>query len=134
MPGYKLILEVVDVKGFCPFYEKGSRISFCEPAILKEESDGLCYGALLTFGPFYRPLVRGVSPRELGLGDGYFACHAPPLNSPEAHGTVFFKIRQVPVDETPEDLWMKDLEERGIAGDKETINRRYWPENPDKPD
>ena len=36
MPNCKVILEVVDVKGFCPFYKTGSKITFCEPAILKE--------------------------------------------------------------------------------------------------
>lgn len=133
MPNCKLILEVVDVKGFCPFYKKGSKITFCEPAILKEESDELCYGALLSFGPFYRPLVRGMCPEELGLGDGYVSCHAPPLVIPEAHGTVFFKIKQIPVEETPEDVWIQDLEKKGITGDMETIQRKFWPKNPDKP-
>jgi hypothetical protein len=130
---YKLILECVDVKGFCPVYRKGSKITFCEPIIVMKETDAICVGALLAFGPFYRPLVRGISPKDLGLGEGYIACHAPPLVMPEAHGTVFFKIKQVPVEETPEDVWLKEMEKKGIRGDKEVIKREFWPEKPDKP-
>jgi hypothetical protein len=52
---------------------------------------------------------------------------------PEAHGTVFFKIKQISVEKTPEDLWINDLEEKGILGDTETIKRKFWPENPDQP-
>jgi len=89
------------------------------------ETDVVCFAAVLTFAPFYRPLVRGIKPEELGLTKGYVTCHAPPLTRPEAHGTVFFKIRQIPVEETIEDKWMKDLEDQGVRGCREIIKEKF---------
>jgi hypothetical protein len=133
LPGYKVVLECESVKGFCPFYKKGDRVTFVEPGIVMGETDAICFGGMLTFAPFYRPLIRGIKPEELGLTDRIVTCHAPPLNRPETHATVFFKIKQIPVDETIEDKWIKDLERKGIRGDPEVINRRFWPKDPDKP-
>ncbi len=133
MPGYKVTLECESVKGFCPFYKKGHRVTFVEPGIVMEETDAICFGAVLTFAPFYRPLVRGIKPEELGLSKRLITCHSHPLNRPEAHGTVFFKIKQVPVQETIEDKWMKDLGEKGVLGDKEVIKRSFWPKDADIP-
>jgi len=137
MPGYKVVLECTSVQGFCPFYKKGSKITFVEPGIVMEETDALCYAAILNFGPWYRPLVRGISPKAIGLikndGDAYFACHAPPLGevpAEAAHGTVFFRIKQISIKETIEDKWIKELEEKGIGFPPK---REFWPETIDKP-
>jgi len=131
MPGYKVVLECESVKGFCPFYKKGYKVTFVEPGIVMEETDAICFAAVLTFAPFYRPLVRGIKPEKLGLTKGYITCHAPPLTRPEAHGTVFFKIKQIPVEETIEDKWVKDLEKEGVKGDREVIRRKFWPKKED---
>ncbi len=137
MPGYKVVLECASVKGFCPFYKKGDKITFVEPGIVMEETDAICYAFILNFGPWYRPLVRGITPKELGLTkneeEGYIACHAPPLGEvPEgaAHGTVFFKIKQIPIEETIEDKWVKDLLEKGVGFPPK---REFWPEDTEKP-
>lgn len=133
MTGCKVILECESVKGFCPFYKKGSKITFVEPGIVMEETDSLCFAAVLTFAPFYRPLIRGISPEELGLNEGYVTCHAPPLVRPETHGTAFFKIKQIPIEDTIEDKWLRDLEEKGVRGDRETIKKKFWPKDADTP-
>lgn len=133
MVNCKVVLECESIKGFCPFYKKGSRVTFVEPGIVMEETDAVCFAAVLTFAPFYRPLIRGIKPEDLGLTEGYVTCHAPPLVRPETHGTAFFRIRQTPIEETIEDKWLKGLEADGVRGDKETIKREYWPRDPDKP-
>ena len=133
MPGCKLVLECISVKGFCPIYEVGDKVTFEEPRLVIEETDEYCIGGLTSILPFYRPLVRGISPQELGLTEGIVACHAAALDRPAAHGTVFFKIKQIPLTETFEDRWDKDLERKGIKGDTSVIRREHWPKDPDKP-
>jgi uncharacterized repeat protein (TIGR04076 family) len=133
MTGCRVILECTSVKGFCPFYHEGDKISFEEPGIVMEETDAICFAAILTFAPFYRPLIRGISPEEMGLTQRLITCHAAPLNRPDSHGTVFFEIHQIPVDETIEDKWMDDLSKQGIRGENEVIKRKYWPDQPTTP-
>jgi hypothetical protein len=134
MPGCKVVFECVSVKGFCPKYKKGDKVTFQEPSIVMEETDSICFGAVCTFAPYYRPLIRGIRPEELGLTQGIVTCHAPPLVVPEAHGTAFFKIKQTPIVGPDEDeKFMKWLEEKGLKGDKEVIKKEFWPKDPDVP-
>jgi uncharacterized repeat protein (TIGR04076 family) len=133
MTGCRVVLECKSVKGFCPFYHEGDKISFEEPGIIMEETDAICFAAVLTFAPFYRPLIRGIPPEDMGLTQRIITCHAAPLNRPDSHGTVFFKIHQIPVDETIEDKWMNELSEQGIRGDLDVIKPKYWPDHPNTP-
>ena len=120
----------MDIKGFCPMYKVGDKITFIEPEIHMPETDGICLGFVANFLPWYRPLVRGVAPKELGLtkegNDGYIACYSPPLGEvpePGAHGTAFFRIHQISVDiETKTDRYKEELGKRGIG----------WPPNKEK--
>lgn len=126
-------MECISVKGFCPIYKKGDKVTFDEPRLVMEETDAYCIGGITSILPFYRPLARGISPQELGLTEGIVACHAPALTGrPDVHGTVFFRIKQIPI-ETFEDKWEKDLAKNGIKGDRTVIKKELWPEDPDKP-
>lgn len=87
----KIVLKVVEIKGFCPVYKKGDRIVFDEGYKLNlEETDALCIHSLASILPYYNAIYRGVPPEDMGLGEGYVQC-LDPMKYTQG-GTVIFKI------------------------------------------
>lgn len=87
----KIVIKVVEIKGFCPVYKKGDRIVFDEGYKLNlEETDALCIHSLASILPYYNAIYRGIPPGDMGLGEGYVQC-LDPMKYTQG-GTVIFKI------------------------------------------
>ena len=87
-----LQIKVVQVKGYCPVYNPGDQFAILEGYKLRVERV-LCMHSLASILPYYVALSRGVSPKELGLGDGataYVQCFDPCEYT--GGGTVVFGI------------------------------------------
>ncbi len=92
----------------CPYYEVGDTFFIEHVALRKEniqtQSGMLCMAALADHIPFYRALLRGISPRELGIAlsddpsSGYLRCHDPSgkRQLPVKSATIIFKITPLP--------------------------------------
>ena len=95
----KLIIQVVDIKGKCPVYETGSRITLEEGYILDPgESDPVCMHSLASILPYYVALSKGIQARALGLSRGnseeaYVQCLDPCEIT--GGGTVRFEISRI---------------------------------------
>ena len=67
----KLSIKVVEIKGKCPVYEIGNRVTLKQGYILDPgESDMVCMHSLASIFPYYVALSRGVQAKELGLSRG----------------------------------------------------------------
>ena len=88
-----LLIEVMDIKGHCPVYRKGSAFRIEEGYKLVVEGP-ICMHSLLSLAPYYVPLSRGIDPAELGLagpdGAAYVRCLDP--QEITGGGTVTFRI------------------------------------------
>jgi uncharacterized repeat protein (TIGR04076 family) len=96
----KLIVKVVEIKGRCPVYEIGNKITLKDGYILDtEESDMVCMHSLASILPYYIALAKGVEAMEIGLSRGdskeaYVQCLDPCEIT--GGGTVRFEISRVP--------------------------------------
>jgi len=93
-------IEVCEVRGHCPVYKVGDKITVDDPKIVLEKTDALCTHALSSLLHYVLVLERGADPVGLGLskpGDrkhAYIQCIDP--GEPYTKGgTVIFKIRKV---------------------------------------
>ena len=96
----KLIIQVVDIRGKCPVYEVGKKITLTQGYILDPfESDSICMHSLASILPYYVALAKGVRATDLGLARGeseeaYVQCLDPCEIT--GGGTVRFEISKVP--------------------------------------
>jgi uncharacterized repeat protein (TIGR04076 family) len=95
-----LEIKVVEVRGHCPVYKVGDKITVDDPEIVLEKTDALCTHALSSLLHYVLVLEREVDAVDLGLSksnDGenaYIQCLDP--GEPYTHGgTVIFKIQKV---------------------------------------
>jgi uncharacterized repeat protein (TIGR04076 family) len=94
-----LEVEVHDIKGPCPVYKKGDRITIQNPNIILEKTDALCTHALPTILHYALILEYSWCPFKLGLtkeddqDHAYFQCLDPgtPYTS---GGTVIFRVKR----------------------------------------
>ncbi len=64
----KLVITVIDIKGTCPVYQVGHRITLREGYILDPAaSDAACMHSLASILPYYVALSHGLKARNLGL-------------------------------------------------------------------
>jgi len=95
----KLLIKVVEIKGKCPVYRVGNRITLREGYILDtEETDIVCMHSLASVLPYYVALAKGVEAEELGLSRGdsqeaYVQCLDPCEIT--GGGTVCLEISRV---------------------------------------
>jgi uncharacterized repeat protein (TIGR04076 family) len=95
----KLIVKVVEIKGKCPVYEVGNKITLRDGYILDaEESDMVCMHSLASILPYYVALAKGVEAKEIGLSrrdskEAYLQCLDPCEIT--GGGTVRFEISRV---------------------------------------
>lgn len=93
---FSLKVEVVEVKGRCPVYQKGDYFFIRNGYLLTlGNRESLCMHSFSCLLPYYVALARGIEPRELGLtsaGDhgAYVQCLDPCAYT--GGGTVVFKI------------------------------------------
>ena len=92
----KLTVTVVDIRGKCPVYSVGSKITLNEGYILDPtQTDAVCMHSLASILPYYVAIARGVRARDLGLSLGnseeaYVQCLDPCEIT--GGGTVRFEI------------------------------------------
>jgi uncharacterized repeat protein (TIGR04076 family) len=95
----KLVIKVVEIKGKCPVYEIGNRITLKNGYILDPvETDIVCLHSFASILPYYVALSKGVKPKDLGLSRGdseeaYLQCLDPCEIT--GGGTVRFEISRV---------------------------------------
>ena len=90
----KVVITVVDVRGYCPIYKVGDQIVIDGFYITTSKSRDVCLHALLAMSSLLSAILHGRTPKELGIGNekvGYLQCPdpGPPHTS---GGTVLFKI------------------------------------------
>ena len=92
----KLLLKVIDIKGNCPVYNVGDRITLQKGYIIDPaKTDMVCMHSLASVLPYYVALSKGVSSKDLGLSRGdsnnaYVQCLDP--CDITGGGTVIFEI------------------------------------------
>lgn len=95
----KLIIRVAEIRGKCPVYQIGNRITLKEGYIVDPgETDVVCMHSLASILPYYVALAKGVEAKELGLSRGnsqeaYVQCLDPCEIT--GGGTVRFEISKV---------------------------------------
>jgi len=92
-----LIVEVCEVRGFCPVHKVGDRIVIDGPRIVLEETDALCIHALSVILHYAVALDEGLDPVKLGLTKAEDRDHAyvqcvDPWKPYTDGGTVIFRI------------------------------------------
>ncbi|MGQ9597667.1 MAG: TIGR04076 family protein [Thermoproteota archaeon] len=98
---YSFVLEVKEVKGFCPLYKVGDKIIIREFYIDSKNSENVCIHLLSAASTLLSAFLHGVSAVELGIGDredaGYLQCPdpGPPYTK---GGTVIFELRRKPLE------------------------------------
>jgi uncharacterized repeat protein (TIGR04076 family) len=63
---YKLVVEVVEIRGHCPVHQVGDRFQVQDGHQLITDQP-VCMHALQSICPYYVPLSRGIVPADLGL-------------------------------------------------------------------
>jgi uncharacterized repeat protein (TIGR04076 family) len=92
-------IEVCEVRGRCPVYKVGDKITVDDPTIVFEKTDALCTHALSSLLHYVLVLERRANPVDLGLSKpkdrkhAYIQCVDP--GEPYTRGgTVIFKIKK----------------------------------------
>lgn len=87
-----IVVEVVDIKGYCPVYSIGDKFCIREGFRLSADKS-LCMHSLAPLIPFYSAISRGIEPVDFGLGEGKRAfIHCPDAFERTGGGTVTFAI------------------------------------------
>ena len=127
---YKVIVEVVEVRGECAFYKVGDKIVLDEPAFVCDESHSskpkgmgncICFALAANIYPWIHSLTRGLDPYDLDIskkrGVGYIGCHGMELgDAPDSHGMIIVKTTQIPTKESISDRFYVDLARNGKPG------------------
>ncbi len=98
-----LEIKVHQIKGFCPVYKKGDRITVDGPEIVVDKTDALCTHSLSTLLHYTTVLEHDWCPVKLGLttkedkGCAYLQCVDPGKPYTDG-GTVVFKCKKVNKD------------------------------------
>jgi len=94
---YSIILEVKEVRGFCPLYKIGDKIVIKEFYIDSKSSKNICIHFLSAAFTLLSAFIHGLSAIELGIGNiedvAYLQCPdpGPPYTK---GGTVIFELRR----------------------------------------
>ena len=97
---HALEFMVHEIKGFCPVYKKGDKITIKDPEIILDKTDALCTHALSTLLHYSIILQYKWCPFGLGLTTendtryAYMQCVDPGKPYTDG-GTVIFRCKQV---------------------------------------
>jgi uncharacterized repeat protein (TIGR04076 family) len=89
-----LKVKVKEIKGNCPVYKRDDSFLIVDGYKLETDKP-ICMHSLASIMPYYVALGKGVSPKELGLGDkgkAYVQCLDPCKYT--GGGTVIFEIER----------------------------------------
>ena len=93
-----LRIEVCEIRGTCPVYKVGDRLTIKDAAVVMEETDAICVHALSTLLHYVVALDEGADPVKLGLskdqGHAYMQCVDPGRPYTDG-GTVTFDCHRV---------------------------------------
>ena len=93
----KVRITVSKIKGNCPVFKKGDKITFEGPNLVVEETDAYCIWASSSFIPYLLAVRYDIPSKEIGLShkDGSYFVHCldpGPPNTPG--GTVLFEMKR----------------------------------------
>jgi uncharacterized repeat protein (TIGR04076 family) len=96
---FRLVITVKEIRGKCPVFKVGDKITVESPRIIIKETDNLCIHAIGCMLSMLVPLSHGLSFKELGLSKqeeekGYVQCLDPGAPYTKG-GTVVFEIKRV---------------------------------------
>ena len=93
-----LEIEVCEIRGRCPVYRVGDKMTIEGPRILLNKTDAVCVHALSTLLHYVVALEEGADPVKLGLskdrGHSYMQCVDPGEPYTEG-GTVVFECCRI---------------------------------------
>ena len=93
-----LDIRVCQIKGKCPVYKVGDKMTIDGARILLDRTDAACVHALATLLHYVVALEEGADPVKLGLskdkGHAYLQCVDPGPPYTEG-GTVTFEVRRI---------------------------------------
>ena len=93
-----LEIKVCEIRGKCPVYEVGDKITIEGPEVLLDKTDAICVHAFSTLLHYVVALEEGVDPVKLGLSKGtehaYMQC-VDPGEPYTGGGTVVFECRRI---------------------------------------
>ena len=93
---YRLEIEVKEIRGYCPVFKEGDKITIEEPELVLKETNAFCIHAFGSMLSMLVALSRGIEPKDVGLckeGDvGYIQCLDPKEFT--GGGTVIFQIKR----------------------------------------
>jgi len=94
----RLVITAKEIRGKCPVFKIGDKITVETPKIVLKETDAFCVHAFGSMLSMITASSRGISFKELGLttkdGDvGYVQCLDPGTPYTDG-GTVIFEIRR----------------------------------------
>ncbi len=93
-----LDIRVCQIKGKCPVYKVGDKMTIDGARILLDRTDAACVHALSTLLHYVVALEEGADPVKLGLskdkGHAYLQCVDPGPPYTEG-GTVTFEVRRI---------------------------------------
>jgi uncharacterized repeat protein (TIGR04076 family) len=92
----KVKITVCEIKGNCPVFKEGDKITFDGPNLVMDETDAYCIWASSSFLPYLLAVRYDISSKEIGLshneGSYFVQCLDPgPPHTPG--GTVLFEIK-----------------------------------------
>ena len=93
---YRLIITAEEIRGRCPVFKAGDKVTVEEPEIATEKTDAFCIHAFGSVLSIIIPSSRGASFKELGLAKeegevGYIQCLDPRLPYTSG-GTVIYRV------------------------------------------
>jgi len=77
-----LELRVCEIRGKCPVYKEGDKMTVHGAEILMEGTDAICIHALSTLLHYIVALDEGADPVKFGLSKNMLICSASTLVSP----------------------------------------------------
>ncbi|MEM2197423.1 MAG: TIGR04076 family protein [Sulfolobales archaeon] len=95
---YKVLISVVEIRGFCPVYKVGDEMLLEGFYIVSGSSANICIHALAALMSLLSAFSHGASARDLGIGsgddEGYLQCPDP--GPPYTRGgTVVFRLKRL---------------------------------------
>ena len=88
---YRVVLEVVEVRGECPAkYKVGEKMTFDQSILNLKETDRVCIYALSSVLPYVTALYRDTNPEDWINRKEIIGC-------PDPEKLVVFKVLRIPV-------------------------------------
>ncbi len=93
-----LQIKVCEIKGKCPVYKVGNKMTIDGAGVLMDKTDAICIHALATLLHYVVALDEGADPVKLGLSRdkrrAYMQCVDPGAPYTDG-GTVIFECRRI---------------------------------------